>query len=243
MKIILFDIDGTLISAGTAPRRAFERAFREILGVSPVTAGVRTHGATDPQIQQDTAVATLGRSLTNDECTSLNVRYVELLYSEIEWEAEYKIMPGVASLLDYLARQERVALGLQTGNLVEAVPAKLNRGGLSHYFASGGFGSDSFFRVDIIRAAIDRTRAVYAVPSTYQPEVVVIGDAPQDMSAALEVGARPIGVTTGIFTADELAAAGPCTVLRDLSNLHEVISLIGGIGLVDSGGPVCVKRD
>jgi len=227
VRIILFDIDGTLITAGKAPRRAFTQAFQEVLGVVPVTAGVRTHGATDPQIRHDTAMSTFGRSLTDSEYARFNARYVELLYREIDCEAEYQGMPGVGDLLEALSQHEGVALGLQTGNLEEAVPAKLNRGGLTRYFACGGFGTDSSSRPEIIRTAIARTRDAYQIASAQQTDVIVIGDAPQDVGAAMEVGVRSIAVTTGIYTAKELAAAGPCTVLADLSDVQGVISLLG----------------
>jgi beta-phosphoglucomutase-like phosphatase (HAD superfamily) len=227
MKLILFDIDGTLINAGKAPGRAFQRAFHEVLGMAPVTAGVRTHGATDPQIRHDVALATLGRPFATSEYEGLNARYVELLYREIEVETEYRIMPGVTSLLNYLTQRGDVAVGLQTGNLKEAVPAKLGRGELNHYFKAGGFGTDSPYRAEIIRTAIARMKAVHEIPSSQHTDVIVVGDAPQDVAAACEAGVRAIGVTTGIYSAQDLVGAGPCTVLPDLSDLAKVTSLIG----------------
>jgi phosphoglycolate phosphatase-like HAD superfamily hydrolase len=152
---------------------------------------------------------------------------VELLYREIECEAEYQVMPGVGDLLETLSQRDGVALGLQTGNLEEAVPAKLNRGGLTRYFACGGFGTDSSSRPEIIRTAIARTRDAYQIASAQQTDVIVIGDAPQDVGAAMEVGVRSIAVTTGVYSAKELAAAGPYTVLADLSDVQGVISLLG----------------
>jgi phosphoglycolate phosphatase len=228
MNVILFDIDGTLIDAGKAAKRAFHKAFQDVFQVAPVVEGVTTHGATDSQIRKNIALATFKRDLSPSEYTKLNSRYIELLYAEIEVEPEYRVLPGVGQLLKYLAGRDDVVVGLQTGNLVEAVPAKLGRGGLARYFRVGGYGTDSPIRAEIIRAALARVRETYTFAPSRPSQVAVIGDSPQDIKAAAEVGARAIGVTTGIYSLSELEAAGPCAVLQDLSQLDAVIPLLIG---------------
>lgn len=228
MKLILFDIDGTLISAGLAPRRAFEKAFEECFSCAPKTEGVKTQGVTDPNIRRSVALATFGRDLSASEYRALNGRYVELLELEIQMEPHYRVLPGIEALLLALKSSPDVLLGLQTGNIEPAVRPKLRRGGLEGFFLLGGFGTDSSERDQIVAAAIARASALLPHDVSLS-EVVVIGDTPHDIQAGKMVNATTFGVATGIYSVADLEAEGPHRVFADLSDTREVLrQLVGG---------------
>ena len=226
MKVLLFDIDGTLIKAGFASRRAFDIAFEEQFGVEANREGVTFYGSTDPDIHHDIAMATFGRNLTPAEHDRLNSRYIELLPAEIADETDYIVLPGVEALLRLLHQRDDVALGLQTGNLEEGAYVKLKRGKLDPYFPFGGFGSDSGDRAQIVKIAVERAERLLdkSIPAH---DVTVIGDTPNDIQAGKSYGARTIAVATGIHSEETLLAENPAHVFSDLS-ANDVLSVLMG---------------
>lgn len=227
MRILLFDIDGTLIDASNAPRRAFCAAFKELFGIEPNFEGVNVHGATDPEIHRNVSFATFNRDLKPNEIAGLRARYIELLYLEIDTEPNYKILPGVEDLLLSLTKRHDVLVGLQTGNIEGAVDAKLGRSNLNQYFTFGGFGTDSYERSQIVTTAIRRAQAI-AWDKTFNPSrITVIGDTPQDVKAGIEAGVKTIAVATGVYTTDVLYSERPTHVFPDLSDKDAFYSAVG----------------
>jgi beta-phosphoglucomutase-like phosphatase (HAD superfamily) len=208
MKIVLFDIDGTLVRAGQASKRAIDTAFSTVFGVAPSFAGVEFHGSTDPLITQALVRRTLEREITPAEGAALTRLYLAHLGAEIAQESNYEVLPGVPELVRTLAEREDIMLGLQTGNIEGAVPHKLGRAGLHGAFTFGGYGSDSAHREVIVHTAIER--AVHRAGRRHaRPEhVIVIGDTPRDVAAGRAWGATTIAVATGIYPLADLAATG-----------------------------------
>lgn len=208
MRIVLFDIDGTLIRAGQASKRAIEVAFTTVFGVTPTFTGVEFHGSTDPLITQAIVRRTLEREITRAEGAELTRLYLAHLGTEVARESNYEVLPGVPELIRTLAERDEILLGLQTGNIEGAVPHKLSRAGLHGAFSFGGYGSDSAEREMIVHTAIER--AVHRAGRRHaRPEhVIVIGDTPRDVVAGQAWGATTIAVATGIYPLDELAATG-----------------------------------
>ena len=225
MKILLFDIDGTLINAGKAASRAFNTAFRSLFGKDRASAGVNKYGATDPTIIHDTARVSLNRSLSNDEYDNLCQKYISLLSKELDAEKNYRVLPGVEALCKNLSSNPNVALGLETGNLKESGMLKLKRGGIDHYFEFGGFGSDNPDRAEIVRIGIEQARIKYKLDHVSKEDVFVIGDAPQDIQAGQQVGVNTIGVATGL-KGKELITENPTHLLKDLSDTRNFLELI-----------------
>ena len=218
MKILLFDIDGTLINAGSGAKRAFDSAFSALFGILPVTSGVTIHGSTDLQIHEDIANATLRRSLNADESDRLNTLYVEHLRSELNEASDFGVIMGVRELMSMLHGQAEFSLGIQTGNLEHAGTAKLQRANLESFFRFGGYGSDGRDRAEIIDTASRRAQTELKLSNIELQDVTVIGDAPQDVRAAKKVGVRAIAVTTGIYSTEQLMAENPYCVLPKLTN-------------------------
>lgn len=224
MRVLLFDIDGTLIESGGAGSRALERALREVAGLEGSLANVRFDGATDLGLLRQ-ALAGPGRSLTPQLAAAILDRYVAILPAELAGSKRYRLLPGVERLLGTL-RAKRVPLGLCTGNVVGGAQAKLERGGLWQHFSFGGYGGDAEERAEIVRAAL--RRAGDALGQEVSPaEALVIGDTPKDVAAARTVGVPCLGVATGRFGVQELLEAGADRAVQSFE-ADGVAELLGG---------------
>jgi phosphoglycolate phosphatase len=223
-KLVLFDIDGTLIRDGGAAIQVFDRAFSDLFGVPEASAAVDKHGRTDLEICRDTARQALDRDLLPEEIEALQARYLADLPEALADCARYQVLPGVTDLCGELAQDDRVLIGLQTGNLESAAWAKLRRGGLAGYFSFGGFGSDSADRSVLVRIAIDRGRRIGPID---EGAVFVVGDAPGDILAGRRNGARTVAVGTGLTGLDALRPLQPDYLMPDLSDIDQFIRLIG----------------
>lgn len=215
--IALFDIDGTLLRAGGAGRRAVELAVGEVLngGSDEVSlAGVEFAGRTDPWIIA-TALTQLGVDPDEAMIDEVLRRYVRHLPRELEVASAFEVLPGVPSLLAELRARDGLCLGLGTGNTEPAAYAKLARGGLDSFFDFGGFGSDHSDRSELLRAALERGLERTGSQRA-EVRVLVIGDTPHDVSAARAIGASCIAVSTGAYEAAALASAGASLVVSDL---------------------------
>jgi len=224
--ILLFDIDGTLITSGGAGRRAMERAFEERHG-DREACRFRYDGMTDLQIARRTLVS-LGVEPTRDamdECIRL---YLRFLVEEIERtdHALYRLHEGIKAALT-AARSRGHGIGLGTGNVHEGARIKLERVGVFEEFAFGGFGSDAEDRTELLRHGAERG-AKHLGATLDACRVVVISDTPKDVVAAHGIGAECIGVGTGSFTAAELTAAGAKYAFGSLSAAGALEALLEG---------------
>jgi phosphoglycolate phosphatase-like HAD superfamily hydrolase len=223
-RLVLFDIDGTLLLTGGAGLESLRRVFRELFGVDDPIDGVPVHGRTDPEIVQTIARRSLGRPLDAAELHELGVHYILHLESFLEHEAfEFRVLPGASELVQSLSKRSDILLGLATGNFEPAAFAKLRRAGLEGYFGFGGYGSDSPDRAELTKLAVQRgrERAGAEVP------VVVVGDTIHDIECAFAAGAECLAVATGRATLEELSAAGATWVVPDL-RAPEIEGLLGG---------------
>jgi phosphoglycolate phosphatase len=227
--LVLFDIDGTLLSAAGAGRRAIHAALREVFGgVGPDDYWF--DGKTDPQIVRDLM---RGEGHDDDDITRrlplVLDRYVDRLEVELA-DPSYQpsLYPGVAALLDALEARDDIVLGLLTGNVEAGASAKLKAVGLDpQRFVVGAFGSDDARRPALPAIAVERARAKFGIDPRGEA-VVVIGDTPADVACGSGIGARAIAVATGRYTVDELAACAPAVVFADLSDTDGVIAGIRG---------------
>ena len=216
-KLLLFDIDGTLLQADDATRQAINKTFGEIFKLENPQQNVPFAGRTDLGIFKDVAVTLLGRPFKAGELEQVVERYLSLLTGELA-RCTFRLMPGVAKLLPLLAAREDFILGLETGNLEPAAYMKLKRGGIDHYFTLGGFGSDSEERAEFIRIAIARARNLNH-GTIADDNIFLIGDSPYDIAAGRKAGIKTIGVLTGHADKNVLMAESPTCLLADLSDI------------------------
>jgi phosphoglycolate phosphatase-like HAD superfamily hydrolase len=217
-KLILFDIDGTLVLTGGAGLRAMNRAGEEVLGLLNLVDGIPLAGRTDWIILHD-ALTRAGHELDEDLFERMRDAHIRYLAEEIEHRGDgvKDVMPGVRELLPALRSRDDVTLGLLTGNFEEAARIKLGHFDLWDYFRCGAFGDDAADRNALVPFAVNRARACGLGPFDYT-DVVVVGDTPHDVACAVAVGAQPVAVATGGFSVDQLRTTGAPVVLEDLSD-------------------------
>jgi phosphoglycolate phosphatase len=223
--VLLFDIDGTLITTGGVGRRAMEGAFAALYGNSEACR-FRYDGMTDRQIARQT-LTVLGVEPTEAAIDRSLAVYLEILTTEVARarDAEYRLHDGIAEALR-AARVRGHAIGLGTGNVVEGARIKLSRVGVYAEFAFGGFGSDAEDRTELIRHGAERGARHVGAPLA-ECRVVVIGDTPKDVAAAQGVGAECIGVGTGAFKAEALLECGATHAFASLAAPGALAALLG----------------
>lgn len=227
IRLVLFDIDGTLLWSDGAGRRAIHRALIEIFGDTG-PADHRFDGKTDPQIVRE-LMRFVGHDDTHidERMDELFTRYVVCLREELKDPSHHAApLPGVIALLDALSRRSDVALGLLTGNLVDGARAKLEAVGIDpELFVVGAFGTDHELRPELPAIAQRRARELLGIdiPGSH---VIIIGDTPADVECGRDIGARAIGVATGRYSLDELAACGAAASFENLCDTEAVVRAI-----------------
>jgi phosphoglycolate phosphatase len=213
-RILLFDIDGTLVSTGGAGAVAWKRAFDELHGIPADIGEFTDAGMTDPDVGARTFEAVIGREPTPHELAQLVQRRLEHLPEAVAESAGYRVLPGVPERLRQLSRAGHL-LGIITGNGDGAAHIKLARGDLNRWFTFGAYASAGLDRPGIVRQAIARGEAMLGrdVPNT---QIYVIGDTPLDISAAHAAGCTAIAVATGHYDGVALREAGADHVLGTL---------------------------
>lgn len=229
MRIVLFDIDGTILWTDGAGRRAVMRALEDVFG-APVPTGHEFDGKTDPQIVRELMqLAGVAHGDIDGRLPHALERYVELLHTELDGlEGPEHLLPGIRELLDELEARNDVLLGLLTGNVRPGAVAKLTAVGIDpSRFKVGAYGSDHAHRPELPAIARQRAEAVVGrqIPGS---DVVVIGDTPADMGCGRGIGARAIGVATGRYSVADLQACGAAAVFDDLSDTEAVVRAIMG---------------
>ena len=218
-----FDIDNTLIQSSTGHVQALIAAIKEIYDLETSINVINHHGMTDQEIINKILAAhhvdpkNISAGLIRCmECTQLQ-------YARIVKAEHIRMLDGAIDLLNELDHNGFL-LGLVTGNLEKIARAKLKKIGISHFFKFGGFGSDHINRTQLVQIAIKRAEKKFGFDAGRL--VFHFGDAPQDMQAARNAGVIPIGVTTGVFSADELDLAGAYKVFPNLKNTDEILNTL-----------------
>lgn len=225
-RLVLFDIDGTLVWGGPA-KEAFELALERVFGTAGPIVGHDFSGKTDPQIARELLrMAGLDDQRIDEGLSSLWRDYLAELARRLP-ATPMTVLPGVERLLTHLHDQGNVALGLLTGNIVEGARLKLDSVGLHDFFAVGGFGSDSEVREDLPSVAMERAARRWGM--AFSPSsVVVVGDTPRDVACGKSGGTRTVAVATGRFGSERLEEACPDRVLSDLGDLEASLEALFG---------------
>ncbi len=220
-KLVLFDIDGTLLLSAGAGRRAILAALNEFVPEVGAVQAIRFDGKTDPQIVLE-LLAAAGAPGPHDDAKITRVleRYLTHLEQDLAVRGHHsRLMPGIPDLLDALEADPGVVLGLLTGNVLVGAHLKLRAAGLDPArFVVGAYGSDHARRGELPPIAVRRAESHFGRAPT-GAEVVIIGDTPADVSCGTCIGARSVAVATGGFSVEELEAAGAHAVFSDFSDL------------------------
>lgn len=221
-RLILLDIDGTILSSNGAAAPPFRRALEGVFGTSGPLSGYSFAGKTDPQIARDLLrLASVDDALVSAGLERVWPLYLDGLARELG-RGRVTVFPGVMELIDRAEADPSVVLGLLTGNIVEGARAKLAAAGLDlARFQVGAFGSDHAERTALPALAVERAEQRFGHRFTGK-SVVIIGDTPLDIACGEHLGVRTIAVATGSYTADELAACGPDHVFDSLEDTGAV---------------------
>ena len=225
-KLVLFDIDGTLVLTGGAGLRAMSTAVEEVLGRADALHGIPLAGRTDWAILAE-AVRALERQLDAPLFEQLRDRYLANLAVEIDRPGRgvKAVMPGIDALLQALEARDDTFLGLLTGNFEEGARIKLAHFNLWRYFKCGAFGGDAADRNALVPVAVSRAYAC-GLPQIAPADVLVVGDTPHDIACAHAAGATPVGVATGGYSVDQLRESGAEIVFQDLSDSQAFVRLL-----------------
>jgi phosphoglycolate phosphatase len=227
MKLVLFDIDGTILLTGGAGKRAFNRALSDVFRCT----GPDDHpfgGKTDPQIARE-LMRIEGHEDPHIDANMRDLldRYVGYLHDELRVDSTaIRTMPGIHELLDALEGRDDVVVGLLTGNVIPGARAKLDAAGINFdRFKVGAYGSDHEVRGELAAVAQRRAREEIGVDVPGH-DVVIIGDTPADLQCGRSIGARAIGVATGHYTVEDLMAYEAAAIFEDLSDTDAVVRAI-----------------
>ena len=227
MRLVLFDIDGTLLRSGGAGRVAMERALTGVFG-SAGSSDYRYDGKTDRQIVRELMRL---EGFTDDDIdrsmADLLEEYVKGLHGELEARGpNVLVCAGVRELLDELETRKDIVLGLLTGNIEQGARAKLTAAGIDPArFRVNAFGSDHEHRPHLPAVAQRRAREVLGT-DVAGDRLIVIGDTPADIQCGESIGAKAIGVATGRFSMDELRVFNPYAVFESLADTAAVMTAI-----------------
>lgn len=219
--IVLFDIDGTLISTGGASRAAIVAAFARRFAREDLFDDFAFGGRTDRGIVRH-GLTRAGLDPRDEDIDGLIEEYLPVLEATLATAPEHRLQPGVIAVLDALVG--RCALGLGTGNVERGARIKIERFGLNPRFEFGGFGCDAEERGALIATGIRRGAARLRV-AVAACRAVVVGDTPLDVAAARANGARCVAVATGGATRAALLASAPDALFDDLT-AEDVIEAI-----------------
>lgn len=232
MKLLLFDIDGTLLSTDGAGRRAIHRALVDRAGTPGVLPGFRLDGKTDPQIVRE-LLSQGGHPTPEDRglIEAICDQYVENLKEELKRPGYVtRALPGVPALLAALVPREaagEVMVGLLTGNVAGGATLKLRAAGIPpERFIVGAFGLDGHHRPDLPAVALARAQALAGRPLS-GADTWIIGDTPADVACGRPVGASALAVATGSYGVRDLEATGAELVFADLADTGAVLQGLG----------------
>jgi len=232
--LFLFDLDATLVHTGGAGLHAIERAGRAVFGDEFRAGDYNTAGMLDPVIFSELTAANsvdAADAVSNRE--KFQAHYFSFLREELAAERwPYRVLPGVHDLLTLLRRRVDdagdVVLGMLTGNYGQAVPIKLEPGGIDlDWFTVTAFGDEARTRPDMVALALQRYEQRHGFAADPR-RVYVIGDTPKDVACAHAHGCVAIGVATGRYDAATLRDAGADAVLDDLSRPEMLLVHLDG---------------
>ncbi|MCT6780568.1 haloacid dehalogenase-like hydrolase [Streptomyces sp. CS7] len=229
MKLVLWDVDRTLLYVGETDRRVYREVFREVVGREAERMPARGTGVTMPLAVRELLTT---NSVTEAEVEELAQRIVDRLPEQLgryrdEMRRSGKLMPGAAAALAAVHRTRGLVPTVLTGNLQESAQIKLDAFSLLQYLdvSVGGFASDSSHRPSLVEVAQRRSASAYGCDFSRENSVI-IGDSLEDVRTGREGGAKVIGVASGTTSLSQLADAGADHVLPDLTDVDRLLNAI-----------------
>jgi phosphoglycolate phosphatase len=226
MKLILFDIDGTLIWPDGAGREAMRRALIEVFGVTGPVDSLPMAGKTDWQIITELLTAAGVNHSTIEARLPSCFRVIARHMTQTTQERQIRVCPGIPALLARIYAHPETTLGLLTGNLATTAAIKLRAAHLDPaLFCVGAYGNDRSNRSQLPAVAITRAHALTGYRFSGK-NVAIVGDTPADVTCGRHLGVNAIGVATGRHPPESLRAAGADYVFSDLTDTEAVLQAL-----------------
>ena len=222
MRLVLFDIDGTLIDSGGAGVRSLDLALKDLFSIENGFHGISMAGKTDTQIIKE-GIMKHGLS-ANGTIDAVIKAYLNYLRREINNDRKH-VKPGIYEVLEELKPLQDLGLGLLTGNIEEGARIKLEPFRLNEYFPAGAFGSDDEDRNNLLPIAVKRFEELFQ-QKIEADNCIIVGDTPRDVECAHIYGAICIAVATGPYSYDDLIEAGADYVVDDLSDQRTLLHFL-----------------
>lgn len=223
-KLVLFDIDGTLLTSGGAGERALRRGFRERFGIDDDLTKTEIAGRTDSGIARQ-MLAAHKIPETPESLAAFFDGYLHFLRIELPASPGY-LLPGILPLLEVLKPRPDIVLGLLTGNLARGAEIKLSHYGVWHYFEFGAYADDHHDRNQLGHFARQRAREKHGIEFPSE-RIFVLGDTPHDITCARAIGAKVVAIATGKFSVEELKPLNPDFLFADLGDVPAVLEIFG----------------
>jgi len=228
-KIMLFDIDGTLVKAGGSGLLALNRAIVSMGGKKNICDYFQLQGSTDNVNFTNAFISAFGRKPNKKEFQILKEKYLKYLPLEVKKAVKYKRykkIKGIEKFLNYLLKRKDILIGLGTGNLKEGAYHKLKPSGFFKYFNFGGYGTDSFKRDKVLQKAVKRAEKI--LKEKVNPgQVYVIGDTEKDVEAAKSSGYHIGIVLDGFGNVEKIRKNSPEIMEKNFSNLKPWLIWLG----------------
>ena len=224
-RLLLFDIDGTLIASGGAGEGALRDAMKDRFGVGEDLQGITLAGATDSAISR-VMLEKSGIEATPENIAALLDAYLAALKERLPRHAG-RLLPGIIKLLDGLRSRDDCILALLTGNVARGAEVKLTHYGVWDYFEFGAFADDHHDRNELGKFARARAFEKHGVEFPSE-QIYVIGDTPKDIECGCAIGAWTVAIATGNYTRAELEEHKPDFLFDDLSETDVVIAALTG---------------
>jgi phosphoglycolate phosphatase-like HAD superfamily hydrolase len=224
-RLLLFDIDGTLITSGGAGEGALKDAMKGRFGVQEDLQGILLAGATDARIARE-LLAKHGIEASAENVTALLDEYLQHLSGRMPLHAG-RLLPGIIPVLEALEKHPEAVLALLTGNLTRGAQIKLTHYGVWKFFEFGAFADDHHDRNELGKVARARALEKHGIEFPAE-QIFVIGDTPRDIECGRAIGARTVAIATGHYSLPELAEHRPDFLFQDFSDTALVLECLLG---------------
>jgi phosphoglycolate phosphatase len=223
-KLVLFDIDGTLLLGGNELHKsAFAEAFRKVFGINASIDVIEHAGKTDRQIIIEVLEKNgISQAAAREKMQEITEEMTVFFEKNIENE-KLTVADGAGELLKYFDEND-ILMGLVTGNLEPIARGKMKKVGFNDYFKVGGFGSDDEKRANLVKIAIKRAEDNFGFK--FENNVFLVGDTPRDILAGKEAAVKTIGVATGNYSEADLQKEQPDFILKDLIQKEAILKLL-----------------
>lgn len=221
-RLLVWDIDGTLIDCGGSGRRAMDETFWQFFSIESGFKGVPMAGKLDAGILKS---ALKHHELLMDSMDPFFEAYGHILDRHLSEENTIRCLPGVVPLLERLSRRAGIHMVIVTGNNHRGAEIKLRHAGLADFFQVGAFGDEAENRTELVKLAVDRAEEAFACKYA-EDEVFVIGDTPDDIRAGKDAGYKQLAVTTGSYASEALIAHDPTGILTSFEEIERFMQLI-----------------